>query len=119
MGECCNLGGSSVLKLGAGVGIRAEGIGQSLLVSNGFSEAGPTLGQGVPCLTGALGMSSSGGGLDSSFWGLVARHGTSANCPVANLYTFTSIDAAVDLVTGIWVEVVPTAGVVLYNAVSL
>ena len=31
------------------------------------------------------------------------------NCPVANLYIVTSIDV-VDLVTGIWVEVVATAG---------
>ena len=47
-------------KCWAGVG----GIGQSFLVSNRFSEVDPALGQGVPCLTGALGMSSKGGG----FW---------------------------------------------------
>ena len=29
-------------------------------------------------------MSSSGGGLDPSFWGFTAGFGTSANCPVAN-----------------------------------
>ena len=46
--------------MGTGVG----GIGQSFLVSNRFSEADPVLGQGVPCLTVALGMSSSGGGLE-------------------------------------------------------
>ena len=48
--------------MGAGVGV--GGIGQSFLVSNRFSEADPVLGQGVPCLTGALGMSSSDGGLE-------------------------------------------------------
>ena len=56
-------------------------------------------------------MSSSGGGLDPSFWGLVIRHGTAANCLVANLYTVTDIGVAVDLVIGIWVEVVATGGV--------
>ena len=46
------------------------------------------------------------------FWGLAFGHGTSANFPVANLYTITGIDAvAVDLVTGVWVEVVATVGV--------
>ena len=69
------------------------------------------LGQGVLCVTGALGMSSNGGGLDPSFWSLVVRYWTSAICPVANLYTITSIDVAVDLVTGIWVEVVATVWV--------
>ena len=74
------------------------------------------LGQGVPCLTGTLGISSSGRGLElwvegcPSFRGLAVRKGTSANCPVANLYTITSMDVAVDLVTGIWVEVVATMG---------
>ena len=96
-------GGSSVLIVGVGVGTGTGGTGQSFLVSNGFSEAYPALGQGVLCLTGALGMSSSDGGLDPSFWGLVVRHGTSAKCQVANLYTVTSMDDAVDLVTGIWV----------------
>ena len=110
-GTAATWGGSSVLMVGAGVGIVAGGIGQSFLLSNKSSEADPALGQGIFCLTGALGMSSSGGGLDPFFWGLVVRHGTSANCPVANLYTITSIDVAVDLVTGIWVEVVATVGV--------
>ena len=31
--------------------------------------------------------------------------------PVANLYTITSMNIAVDLVTGAWLEVVSTAGV--------
>ena len=53
----------SVLMVGAGVGTRVGGIGQSFLVSNRFSEADPALGQGILCLTGALSMSSSGGGL--------------------------------------------------------
>ena len=43
-------------------------------------------------------------------WGLPVGCGTSANCPVANLYTITSIDAAVDLTTGVWVEAVATVG---------
>ena len=50
--------------MGAGVGTGVGGIGQSFLVSNKFSEADPALGQGVPCLTEALGMSSRGGGLE-------------------------------------------------------
>ena len=111
MGIATTWGGSSVLMVGVGVGTGTGGIGQSFLVSNKFSEADPALGQGVLCLLGELGMSSSGGGLDPSFWGLVVGHGTSANCPVANLYTVTSIDVAVDLVSGIWVEVVATVGV--------
>ena len=41
------------------------GIGQSFLALNKFSEADPVLGQGVPSQTGALGMSLSGGGLES------------------------------------------------------
>ena len=45
--------------MGTGVG----GIGQAFLVSNRFFDADPALGQRVPCLTGALGISSSGGGL--------------------------------------------------------
>ena len=47
----------------------------------------------------------------SSFWGLAVGYGTSANFPVANLYTMTSMDSAVDLTTGVWVEVVVTVGV--------
>ena len=57
------LGYSSVLMVGAGVGTRVGGIGQSFLVSNRFSDAKPSLGQGVPCPNGALGISSSGEGL--------------------------------------------------------
>ena len=60
MGGAVILGGSSVLMVEAGVGTGVGGIGQSFLVSNKFSEADPALGQGVVCLTGALGMSSSG-----------------------------------------------------------
>ena len=65
--------------VGTGVGTGVGGIGQSFLVSNKFSEADPALGQGVPYLTGAPGMSSSGGGLEfwvrgcPSSWGLVVR----------------------------------------------
>ena len=94
-----------------GVGTGAGGIGQSFLVLNELSEADPALGKGVLCLTRTLGMSSSGGGLNPSLLGLVVRHGTSAKCPVANLYTVTCIDVAVDLVTGVWVEVVATVGI--------
>ena len=46
-----------------------------------------------------------------SFLGLAVECGTSANCPVADLYTVTSIDVAADLVTGIWVEAVATVGI--------
>ena len=46
--------------------------------------------------------------MDPLFWGLDVRHETSANCQVANLYTVTGMDVAVDLVTDVWVEVVAT-----------
>ena len=46
-----------------------------------------------------------------SFWGLAVRYETSANFPVANLYTMTSMDSAVDLTTCILMEAVVTAGV--------
>ena len=62
--------GASVFTVGAGVGAGVGGIGQLFLVSNKFSEADPVLGQGVPCLTGALGISSSGGGLGVLGWGM-------------------------------------------------
>ena len=69
-GDCCNFrDGSSVLIVGVGVAAGVGGIGQSFLVSNRFSDVDPELGQGVLCLGGALGISSSGGGLDPSFWG--------------------------------------------------
>ena len=57
-------GGASVLMLGAAVGARVGGFSQSSFASNRFSGADPVLGQGVPCPTGALGMSSTGGGLE-------------------------------------------------------
>ena len=102
------LGGSSVLMVGAGEGTRVGGIGQSFLVTNRFSEANPALGQGVPCLTGAFGMSSSGRGLE--FCVSVDGHGTFLNFPVARLYTVTSMDSVADLVTGVWVLTVATVG---------
>ena len=52
-------GGTSVF-VGADVG----GIGQSALALNKFMEADSVLGQVVPSLNEALGMSSSGGGLE-------------------------------------------------------
>ena len=85
-----------------------RGIGQSLLVLNRFSEADPALGQGVPCLTGAMGMSSSGGGLILSFRDLVVGCGTSADCPIANLCTVTSIDSDVDHTISVSVLTVAT-----------
>ena len=111
MGDYCYLGGASFLICGCRY--RCRGNWSSFLFSNRFSEADPVLRQWVPYLTGALGMSSSGGGLEvcPSFWGLAVGFGTSANCSIANLYTITSIDVAVDLVTGIWVEALATVGV--------
>ena len=108
MGIAAILGCSSVLMVGAGVGTGVGGIGQSFLVLNRFSDAEPALGQGVPCLTGALGISSSGGGL--SFMDLVVGCGTSANCPMASLCIVTGIDSAVDLTIGVCVLTVTTMG---------
>ena len=110
-GMAAILGGSSVLMVGAGVGTGVGGIGQSFLVSYRFSEADPALGQGVPCLTGALGMYSSDVGLVLLFRDLVVGCGTSANCPIANLYTVTGIDSAVDQTIGVCVLTVATMGV--------
>ena len=84
------LGCSSILMVGPGVVTGVGGIGQSFLVLNRFSDAKPALGQGVPCRTGALGISSSGEGL--SLMDLVVGCGTSANCPMASLCIVTSID---------------------------
>ena len=60
--------------MGAGVGAGVGGIGQSFLISNRFSEADPVLGQEVLALARTLGMSTSGGGLESLAegisWGL-------------------------------------------------
>ena len=99
------LGCSSVLMVGSGM---ETGVGQSFLVLNRFSDAEPALGIGVPCLTGALGISSSGGGL--LLMDLVVGHGTLANCPVASLCIVTSIDSAVDLTIGVSVLTVTTMG---------
>ena len=63
--------------VGAGVG----GIGQSFLGSNRFSEVDPALGQRVPCLIGALGMSSKGGGIWTE--DLMVEQEASENWPVA------------------------------------
>ena len=53
-----------VADVGDGVG----GISQSILVSNRFSDSDPVLGQGVPCLTGALGISSRGWSFHPGIW---------------------------------------------------
>ena len=110
-GIAATLGGSSVLMVGVGVGTGVGGISQSFLVLNRFSEADPSFGQGVPCLTGTLGISSSDGGWEFSFRSFIVGCGTSANCPIANLYTITGIDSAVDLTIGVWVLTVATMGV--------
>ena len=110
LGIAAILGCSSVLMVWAGVGTGVGGIGQSFLVSNIFSYADPALGQGEPCLTWAMEMSSSGGGLTSSFRDLVVGCGTSANCSIANLYTVTGIDSALDLTIGVCVLTVATMG---------
>ena len=100
MGVAAILGCSSVLMVEAGVGTGVGGIDQSFLVSNKFSSTDPTFGQGVPCLTGALGMSSSGGGLE--FWVIVGRYGVCLNFPVARLCTIMGTDVTtVELVTGV------------------
>ena len=101
---------SSVLMVGAGVGTGVGWIGQSFLVSNRFSEADPALGQGVPCLPVTLGISSCGEGLVLLFGDLGVGWGISANCPIANLYTITSIDSIVDLAIGVCVLTVATMG---------
>ena len=75
-----------------------------------FSEADPALGQGVLCLTGVLGMSSSGGGLILLFRDMVVGCGTSANCPIAILCTVTGTDSAVDLTIRVHVLTVATVG---------
>ena len=108
MGIAATWGGSSVL-MGAGVGTGVGRIGQSFMVSNKFSETDPALGQGVPCLTEVLGMSSRGGGLDPSFWVMV--DGASLNFPVARSYTIIGMDSVVDLLTDIWVLTVVTVWV--------
>ena len=77
-GIAATWGGASVFTVGADVGVGVGGIGQSFLVSNKFLEADPVLGQGVPCLTGALGIFFQRVGAlnwkDPSFWGLVVGH---------------------------------------------
>ena len=105
------LGCPSILMVGAGMGIGVGGIGQSFLVLNRFSEAHPALGQGILCLMWGLGMSSSGGRLVLLFRNLVFGHGASANCLIANLYTVTCIDSAVEHTIGVCMLTVATMGV--------
>ena len=92
MGDCCNSGWFFCFDGGDRCGNWSRGNLPAFLVLNRFSEADPALGQGVPCLTGALGMSFSGGRLEFC--------GTSAKCPIANLYTVTGIESAVDATIG-------------------
>ena len=108
MGNCCNFRLFFSFDDGGRCGNWCGGIGQSSLVSNRFSEVDPALGQGIPFLTGMMGISSSGGGL--SFRDLDVGCGTSANCPIANLYTVTCMDSAVGLTTGVCVLMVTTVG---------
>ena len=63
LGIAATCGGVSVFMAGTDVAAGVGGIGQSFLVLKRFSEVDPPLGQGVPCLIGALGISSKGGGL--------------------------------------------------------
>ena len=64
IGDHCYLGWCFCFDGGAGVGAGVEGIGQSFLALNRFSGADTELDLGVPCLTGALGMSSTAGELE-------------------------------------------------------
>ena len=48
--------------------------------------------------------------MNPSFWGLVVGSGTSANCPISNLYAITGIDYAVGFIIGVWVLTVATVG---------
>ena len=109
LGMAATWGGASVFMVGADVGTGVEGIGQSFLVSNRFSEVDPVLGQRVPHLTGALGMSSKGGGFWAEgcppFWGLAVGLEASAHCPVACLSTVTGMAVEVNSVVCIWVDV--------------
>ena len=110
-------GSASVFTVGADVGTGVGGIGQSFLVLNRFSEVDPALGQGVPCLTGALGMSSKGGGFWTEgcplFWGLAVGLEVSANCSVASSCIVTGMAVAVNHVVCIWVDVVVVIGAVV------
>ena len=90
------------------MGTAVVGIGQSFLVLKRFSYGEPALGQGVPCPTGTLGISSSDGWL--SLMDLVVGCGTLANHPMASLCIVTSLDSAVDLTIGVCVPTVATMG---------
>ena len=90
MGDCCSFG-------------------LFFCFDGGGRYAKAVLGKRVPCLTGALEISSSGGGL--SLVDLVVGCGTLANCPVASLCIVISIDCALDLTIGVCVLIVATVGV--------
>ena len=57
--------------------------------------------------------------MDPSFWGLVCGCGTSANYPIANLYTITGINSTVDLTVGLWVLTMATMGMVEAGAEAI
>ena len=108
MGDCCKFGLFFCFDGGLGLGTGVGGIDESFLVSNRFYDGKLVLGQGVPCLTGALGISSSCGGL--SLMDLVVGCGTLANCHMASLCIVTGIDSAVDLTIDVCVLIVTTVG---------
>ena len=114
LGMAGTWGGAYVFMIGANVGTGAGEIGQSFWVSNRFSEFEYALGQGVPCLTGALGMSSKGGRFWTEgcplFWGLAVGLGASANCPVARLCIVTGMAVVANPVVCVWVDVVAVIG---------
>ena len=91
------------------VGICIGRIGQSALASNRFVKAGMVSGQGMSSLTwktGALGVTSSCGGLQLGAEGFYSTWGLPLNHPHAKLYTVTRMDVEADNIIGIWVDVV-------------
>ena len=110
-GITATCGGASVFAVSAGVG----GIGQSFLASNMFWGVDSELGQGVPSLIVALGMSSIMGGWDCAWKDFpgISLLGKELhfifllpNCILLLVWMLQP-----DLTTGIWVEVVATVGV--------
>ena len=121
-GDCCYLGWCFCLHGGSDVGTGAGGIGKSFWVSNRFSEVDCALGQRVPSLTGAFGMSSKWGGFWTEvcplFWGLAIGLEASTNCPVASLCIVTGMPGAANPVVCIWVDVVAVVVAVIVVGVG-